>query len=161
MCRDRTPYLSAYVCALLLLLSTGCGPAERNETGEIDTAGSVDAFAIHVGDCFDDQASSSSEVSDVPGVPCAEPHDNEVFATLDLPMSVWPGVERADELADAGCLERFREAIGVDYDDSVLVIMTMIPTEASWEQRKDREVICIAYHMDLDKLTGTVLNSGK
>ena len=75
-------------------------------------------------------------------------------------MSVWPGVDRADEMADAGCLERFREAIGVDYEDSVLVITTLIPTEASWEQRKDREVICIAYHFDWDKLTGTVLNRG-
>ena len=149
------------VSALLLLMSTGCSPAERSETGEIETAGSVDAFTIRVGDCFDDQFTFGDEVTDVPGVPCTEPHDNEVYAKFDLPMSEWPGVDRANELADEGCMDRFEKAIGANYDDSVLMYTTMIPSAGSWAERGDREVVCIAYHMELEKLTGTVLNSGR
>ena len=150
-----------YASAILFLLSTGCTPAERSETGEIETAGLVDAFEILVGDCFNDRITSPDEVVDVPGVPCSEPHDNEVFATFDLPGSEWQGVDWVNELADAGCLDRFDGAIGATYEESVLMITTLIPTRESWEQMHDREVICVAYHMDLDKLTGTVLNSGK
>jgi len=57
-------------------------------------------------------------------------------------------------------MERFEAAIGASYEESVLVIWRLIPTEGSWNLRKDREVLCAAYHMDLEKLTGTVLGSG-
>ncbi|MDA0327887.1 MAG: septum formation family protein [Gemmatimonadetes bacterium] len=145
---------------LFLLVASACAPAERGDSGEIETAGSVDAFAIQVGDCFDDQSGFSDEVSDVPGVPCSVPHDNEVYATFDLEAGEWPGEELLNELADEGCLERFASAIGADYDDSVLVIGTLMPSKQSWGQRKDREVVCVAYHMELEKLTGSVLRSG-
>ena len=148
------------VAILLTLSSLGCSPAERGETGEIESAGSVDAFTIRVGDCFNDQSTMSGEVSDVPGVPCEEPHDNEVYATFGLPPGAWPGEDQVTELSDEGCLDRFESAIGATYEESVLVVTTLFPTEASWDRRKDREVVCIAYHMDLDKLTGSVLNSG-
>lgn len=145
---------------LLLLLCLGCAPAERGESGEIETAGAVDAFAMRVGDCFNDQTALSGEVSDVPGVPCSEPHDNEVYSTFDLTMAEWPGEERAYEVADEGCLERFEAAIGASYDESVLMITTLIPSKGSWAQVGDREVVCAAYHMELEKLTGSVLSSG-
>jgi len=156
MSRNRT----LYAASMLLLLNLACSPAERNAAGEIESAGSVDAFAIRVGDCFDDQTSFSGEVSDVPGVPCDQPHDNEVYATFDLTMASWPGEEQANEVADAGCLERFEAAIGADYDDSVLMITTLVPSKGSWAQMGDREVVCSAYHMELEKLTGSVLSSG-
>ena len=57
-------------------------------------------------------------------------------------------------------MERFEAAIGASYEESVLVIWRLIPTEGSWNLRNDREVLCAAYHMDLEKLTGTVLGSG-
>lgn len=87
---------------LFLLVASACAPAERGDSGEIETAGSVDAFAIQVGDCFDDQSGFSDEVSDVPGVPCSVPHDNEVYATFDLEQGEWPGEDLLNELADRG-----------------------------------------------------------
>ena len=145
---------------LLVLMSLGCAQAERSETGEIETAGSVDAFTMRVGDCYNDESSFSDEITDVPAVPCSDPHDNEVFAIFDLTISEWPGGDPVMELADEGCGERFEVAIGATYEESVLMITTLTPTEASWTQRQDREVICIAYHMDLEQLTGSVLNTG-
>jgi hypothetical protein len=150
-----------HISALVALLGFGCSPAERNDAGEIETAGSIDAFMLRVGDCFDDPTFDEDTLTDVPGVPCTTPHDNEVFAAFDLQGTSWPGDATANELADEGCMERFEGAIEATYEESVLVVTELTPSEASWNGRKDREVICVAYHMDLEKLTGSVLGSGK
>jgi len=133
--------------------------AERSASGEITGAGFVDAFEVRVGDCFDDEAFESSEISQLPGVPCSEPHDNEVYATFDL-TGEWPGDGRVEELAYEGCHERFAGAIGKGYEDSVIDYTAIYPSEGSWKQRTDREVICVGYHMEFEKLTGSIIRSG-
>jgi hypothetical protein len=133
--------------------------AERNAVGEITTAGTVDAFEVHMGDCFDDEAFASSEISEIPGVPCSQPHDNEVYAAFDL-SGEWPGDDRVEELAYAGCHERFAGAIGRGYEDSVIDYTAIYPSEGSWKQRDDREVLCVGYHMEYEKLTGSIIRSG-
>ena len=133
--------------------------AERNAAGEITGAGSVDAFEVRVGDCFDDEAFASTEISEIPGIPCGQEHDNEVYAAFDLPGE-WPGDERVQELAYEGCFDRFANAIGKTYEESVIDYTTIYPSEGSWKRRNDREVLCVAYHMEGDKLTGSVLGSG-
>ena len=152
--------LSFSALTLTAVVCVGCAPAERNEAGEIDIAGSVDAFEIQVGDCYDDRVTLSDDVSDVPGVPCTVAHDNEVFATFDVASSEWPGEDRITELADDGWLERFEGYVGATYEESVLYITTLMPSEGSWNQIGDREVVCVAYHMEGDKLTSSVRNSG-
>ena len=79
---------------------------------------------------------------------------------FDVALDKWPGLDRVNEIADQGCLERFPAAIGTSYEESVLYITNLVPTQGSWEQGDDREVVCVAYHMDLDKLTGSVLGTG-
>jgi hypothetical protein len=133
--------------------------AERNEAGDITGAGTVDAFEVRVGDCFDDEAFASTEISEVPGVPCSDPHDNEVYATFDI-AGEWPGEERVEELAYEGCHERFAGAIGKIYEESIIDYTPIYPSEGSWKQRDDREVLCVAYHMEFETLTGSVIGSG-
>lgn len=146
--------------SLSAVMAVGCSPAERDADGEIAVAGALDAFAMQVGDCFDDRAFTSGEVSDVPGVPCSEPHDNEVFALFDLDLPKFPGDEKVLELADEGCYDRFSKYVGATYEESVLMITTLVPSEGSWTQRDDREVVCITYHMELEKLDGSVRGTG-
>lgn len=133
--------------------------AERNDNGEITSAGSVDAFEIRVGDCFDDEAFESAEISEIPGVPCSDPHDNEVYATFDI-SGDWPGAEQVEELARQGCYDRFESSIGKSYEESVIEFTTIHPSQGSWKQRDDREVVCVGYHMEFEKLTGSVIGSG-
>ena len=134
--------------------------ATRGESGEIMTAGTVDAFEMRVGDCFDDSAFEQSEISEVHGVPCAEPHDNEVYATFDL-TGTWPGEERVEELAFEGCYDRFASTIGRSYEESEIDYTSIYPSSRSWKELDDREVICVAYHMEYEQLTGSVLGSGR
>lgn len=132
--------------------------ADRDATGAIVGGGSLDAFQMRVGDCFDDGSAFSDdnpEVDSVPGVPCANPHDNEVYAVFDVAEPSFPG-DRMAELAHESCLTRFESFVGRDYESSSLDIATLYPSPESWHGQNDREVVCAVYDMAANKLTGSV-----
>ncbi len=129
--------------------------ADRDGSGAIIGEGNVDAFQVRVGDCFDDASSFDDEISSIPGVPCADPHDNETYAVFKVSNDSYPGSEGMAELANDSCLERFSSFAGSDYQSSSLDIMTMYPSPESWQQ-KDREVVCAVYDMGANKLVGSV-----
>lgn len=136
--------------------------ADRDDNGNIVSEGQINAFNIRIGDCFNDAASAPTgedyELSNVAGIPCAEPHDNEVYAVFDVSVASFPGEDQMSELAFDSCLKRFEPFVGKDYQSSALDIMTMYPTQGSWAQA-DREVICAVYDMTLAKLEGSVEGS--
>lgn len=128
--------------------------ADRGAGGAIVGEGSLDAFHVRIGDCFDDTG-LTDEVSSLPGVPCSEPHDNEAYAVFDLTIEIYPDDDTLWELANASCVERFESFVGLDYDSSSLEISTMYPTHESWTQN-DREVVCAVFDMNANKLVGSV-----
>lgn len=140
--------------------------AERDEAGNIISEGQIDAFALQVGDCFNDSqaiidsGSSEVEVHDVAGVPCSEPHDNEVYAVFDVSFDAFPGDESMFDLSTAECRKRFKGFVGKSYEESILDIFAVYPTHESWSQLDDREVVCAAYHLDYKKLTGSARGLG-
>lgn len=144
---------------VVVLVVGGCGVGGDAAGGSDD--GPIDAFGMQPGDCFDDTFFTAGELTEVPGVPCDQPHDNEVYATFDVTGDVFPGDDQLDQLADQGCLARFEAAIGRPYEESTLVFTKLTPSERSWAELSDREVVCVAYHMELEKLTGSVLGSGR
>jgi hypothetical protein len=132
--------------------------ADRDETGAIVDEGSLNAFQMRVGDCFDDGTAFTEEdasIGSVPGVPCAKPHDNEVYAVFDIDAATFPG-DAMSEMAHDACLERFESFVGIDYESSSLDIATLYPSAESWSRQNDREVICAVYDVELAKLTGSV-----
>ena len=137
--------------------------ADRDGSGAIVSGGNVDAFTIRVGDCFDDTSAlvseEAGEVSSLPGVPCAEPHDNEVYAVFDVEFASFPGDEEMGELAFSQCLERFQGFVGTVYEESTLDITALYPSDQSWRLQDDREVVCAVYDMNLNKLTGSARDS--
>ena len=133
-----------------------CGAGEADVQAE-----PADPFAMEIGDCFNDTDMGVNEVTEVPGLPCSSPHDNEVYALFDLPPGDFPGDEQVDAQASMGCYERFEGAIGRSYEDSEIDYIAMYPTEDSCTRIDDRDVVCIAFHMEYEKLTGTVLGSGR
>ena len=134
---------------------------DRDASGAIVGEGSVDAFQIRVGDCFNDShyGEGEYEVSDVPGVPCSEPHDNEAFAVFDLAIDSFPEDDGMGEIAYGSCFERFEAFVGKDYESSTLEINIMYPSPESWQQN-DREVICAVFDMDANKLVGSAKDRG-
>jgi len=135
--------------------------AERDaETQEIAEAGQQDVFEVAVGDCFNNEgevaADETGEVSDIPAVPCAEPHDNEIFHLFDLAGDEFP--VDVDTLADDGCYAQFATFVGLEYEASTLDYFPIMPTAETWSQG-DREVICSVFAET--QTTGTLAGAAR
>ena len=130
----------AFVAAVALVVAVACG--------------SGNVFELKVGECFDDPE-NMDQVSDVELIDCEQPHDNEVYALFDMPEGDFPGVSVVEAAALEGCYDAFEPYVGIDYASSVLDFNWLSPTPSSWEAG-DQEIICIAYDLDLKKLTDTV-----
>lgn len=157
--------VTATVSALAVAALTGCSvlenifpaQAERDaETQEIAEAGQQDVFQVNVGDCFNDTDSSSEEVSEIPAVPCAEPHDNEIYHLFDLAGDEYP-LDTPDQ-ADAGCYAQFATFVGLEFESSTLDFYPIYPTAETWATG-DREVICAVY--DTVQTTGTLAGAAR
>ena len=137
--------------------------ADRDAAGNIVDGGTVDAFTIRLGDCFNDTGAlgtdEAGEVSSLPGVPCSEPHDNEVYAVFDVRFDSFPGDDQMSDAAFEQCLNRFAGFVGVDYESSTLDITALYPSSQSWSVQDDREVICAVFEMNGEKLTGSAKDS--
>ena len=133
--------------------------ADRDGSGAIVGEGTIDAFSMRVGDCFDNSSSNGDEVSDLPGVPCSQPHDYETYAVFDVSISSYPSEESMSELAYESCLNRFDTFVGTDYESSILEIVTLYPTTESWQQ-DDREIVCALYDINNEKLIGSTKGRG-
>ena len=68
--------LAAYAVAVLGFGIYGAmTDVDRDDSGAIVGGGTLDAFEMRTGDCFDDPDTYTDEFSSLQGVPCAEPHD--------------------------------------------------------------------------------------
>lgn len=149
--------------AVALVGISGCGildqaaePAVRDETsGEITESSEADVFSLKVGDCLNQQASEDAEeVSSVPTVPCAEPHDSEAYAATDMADGEYPGDQAVMDQADTFCYDEFATFVGLSYDESELDLASFFPTPESWEEG-DREIMCFVSSPD-GQVTGTL-----
>lgn len=123
-------------------------------------AGGTSVFSLEEGDCFNDPDTSS--VSEVDAVPCAEPHDNEVYAVADHPArddDPYPGLSALDRYSWNYCLGEFAGYVGIAYEDSRLDVSYLQPSPATWEDAGDREIVCFLYDFDLRRLNGSMQGS--
>ena len=119
-------------------------------------------FELAVGDCFD-EPDTAQGVQTVPLVDCAGPHDSEVFALIAYPAEAgepYPGAEVVQEFGDESCRgEAFTAYVDQEYDLSALFASTLVPSEESWTQADDREIVCILYNPS-EPLVGSQQGSG-
>ena len=63
--------------------------------------------------------------------------------------------------ADAGCYERFTPFVGLSYEQSTYGFFSITPTQDSWEQVDDREILCMIAPMDSSQTTGSAEGTAK
>jgi hypothetical protein len=90
--------------------------------------GGTSVADLEVGDCIRD-AIPRGEVSTVHLVDCSEEHYAQVLAVIEVEDSEFPGLDELNTVAQQRCPEG--------------TIDTMTPTEQSWNEAGDREVICL------------------
>lgn len=138
-----------------------------------DSSKSVDDIAV--GDCMD--IPEDDEFSSIDPIDCADPHDLEVFAIIDMATvsseysvgAVFPGGDSLYFAAVDECIgEPFTSYVGSPYDsfdftETVLWVDAFTPTIEGWEEFNDREVQCVVLELDtvssnVIKTTGSLRN---
>ena len=121
----------------------GCAPDRDEETGESAVSGERDVFDLEVGNCLAD-FQDATELETVEASPCSEPHSDEIFAAHSIPDGDFPGMDAVEATARNLCIAEFDEFVGKPYEDSVLGVGFLTPTEQSWNDG-DRNVLCTIY----------------
>jgi hypothetical protein len=128
---------------------------------------SVSVFDVAVGDCFVAQKEVTVELSDLSKVPCEVDHQQELYATVAYQAAAgastdavdsYPGDATLDTFAQGACAEAFTAYIGIAYPDSGLWMTYLLPSARSWQQGKDRKVLCFVTTTG-DPLTKSVKGS--
>ena len=115
-----------------------------------------------VGTCLLVGTSIDAEVSKLPTIDCALEHTHEIYATIvvsDTKYPVYPGAEALDALAQHDCTAAFQPYVLSGPFDSALFFSWLLPTLASWNDHKDRTIICVTSRFDNAKLKGSVKGS--
>lgn len=124
-------------------------------TGQVTEETAVDWLKIKPGDCVQEVSDDYHETL----VPCAEPHAEEVYAQFELTGGdEYPGDDEVEELANAGCEERFDDFVGQAYADSPLDFYYYTPIEESW-LGGDRLVQCRIFDPEGD-VSGSLRGTG-
>jgi hypothetical protein len=143
----RRATVVAATCATALLLS-GCsllgpGEPERDESGAVTESADADPFALRVGDCIDAVDWNTAEFASLPVVPCAEEHESEIYGSLIMDDGDFPGQAAVEETAIQYCDAEFTSFVGLAWAESQLEWAYLGPSQETWEQVDDREILCL------------------
>ncbi|MHA7240876.1 septum formation family protein [Arthrobacter sp. TMS1-12-1] len=152
--------LAGAIAAIAVLAGCGAFGAEEPERLPEGTADAgTDASPIAVGDCMNDPGMKKRP--DIPVIPCDELHVFEAFASTRMPDGDYPGQGEVNAAASDYCAEEFEGFIGVDYDASVLELLSFYPVEESWTAEEDREILCFVAEQEETPVTGTLRDAGR
>ncbi|MDX3308264.1 DUF4190 domain-containing protein [Streptomyces sp. ME08-AFT2] len=133
----------------ILMLATGGASEFWQGFKEGASQGAGSSFSLAKGDCFDVPGDMlGKDVYDVDDVPCSGEHDAEVFATVPLPGSDYPGEDEVVEVADDKCYT-LRHAYAMDTwaVTEEVDVYYLTPTSESWDWG-DREITCVFGNVD-------------
>ena len=150
--RSMTTALGGALLLALTLAAGACGDDGDDESSPFTTDGESTettaaeaedetVFALAVGDCLASDP-SGEEVSEVPTIDCAQPHDSEVFHTATIDGDELPSAAEIEVVVQEECLAAFEGFVGMAYEESALEVTWLEPTPESWDQG-DRELVCM------------------
>jgi hypothetical protein len=124
--------------------SGGDDGVKRGKDGRVTSGGDVSVFDVLVGDCIVPPTDVKAELERVRVVPCTENHTQEAYAVETYTNGdAYPGDSALSAFADGACLEKYQGYVGVAYQDSKLFYTYLLPSARSWNEGKDRKVVCI------------------
>jgi Septum formation len=112
-------------------------------------------FRLQVGQCVN---SRQGGISSPTVVPCAQPHDAEVYARFALAGHNWPGSAAIGAQARRGCTARLGGYLNPQLATSVLAESYVFPDQGAWNAG-ERAIIC-EIRSTAGKLTGSVRGLG-
>ena len=116
---------------------------------------SATVFRLHPGQCFD---SRPNGIAGAHAIPCAQPHDGEIYGDFRVADRSWPGTAPLGEQARRGCQSRLGGYLNPQLNTSGLAESYAYPNEGAWAAGV-HSVIC-EIRTTGAKLTGSVRASG-
>jgi hypothetical protein len=143
--RRLAPGLIATAVATLIV--AGCQPTPSLEAppeNQVKTPKPQSSvLELTIGDCvMDAEAPLSADLTELPTVPCSEPHDSELYAIVFAEDGNYPGVDELVAQGQAKCQSLFGDFVGIDFRSSLLDFHFYYPTPSSWVQG-DRSIYCM------------------
>lgn len=106
----------------------------------------VSVFDVQPGTCIDNPGLSTGLVTDLRAVPCEQPHSHEVYQKVTfVPADGVFDAERITAFANEQCALAFAAYVGVPYSESRYYFLHLAPSEQSWNQQGDRDVVCLLF----------------
>ncbi|HEX8581586.1 MAG TPA: septum formation family protein [Acidimicrobiales bacterium] len=113
-----------------------------------------------VGECFE-RPDDLGSIEDFDTVDCDEAHFGEVYETFDIEGDDYPGDEAVSSEAEERCLSAFEGYVGIPYAESIYGYFSIKPSEESWNEADDHEVLCVLTSLDESELTGSKKGSNE
>lgn len=118
--------------------------ASPSGDGDGDDGGGEETsvFDLERGDCF---SATGDQVETVTVVDCGQPHLYEVFGVFDHEAGdddPYPGDDEILKYADDECQPLFEAFVGSDYQSSIYWITSVTPSDETWNEADDREIVC-------------------
>lgn len=156
----RAPGLIAASLALALALTACSGGDDTNDTPVLDL---TDAGA---GTCLQVPDDLPPEVTKLPVIECSEPHTHEIYAAVAFESTtgssdVFPGQEALNTFAEQVCVREFEPYVGISAFDSSLAFTWLTPTLGSWNDHKDRSILCVLNDAERAPLVGSMKGSAR
>lgn len=129
--------------------------AQRDASGQIVEAGDLSTQELQIGDCINELQTTDAAVT-VPGVPCTEPHEGQVYDVFEVSGIRFPGNEKIFELAEEDCFDTLDDDFPELWSDQSVEVFYFYPTPDSWRQG-DQGITCVARYRD-GRRTGSVLD---
>ncbi len=149
------------VAAAIALLGCSGSSSAKRVNGTITKGGDLQAAKLQPGDCMLAPTKITANVTTVHAVPCKDPHPMEAYQRVTYDQGdAYPGDKELGRFADGACLEHYSDYVGSDYQDSTLFYTYLLPTAQSWQNNKDRTIICVITTTG-QQLTGSVKGSQK
>jgi hypothetical protein len=127
--------------ALVLVLTMGACGDDNN------------VLSLEEGQCFQEPDNEFS-VANVEIVDCDEPHDNEIFhiETLEGDDDEFPGSSEIQDIAQESCTGEIEDFLGGSPTAVGAGFSSLNPTEQSWSEGGDREIVCVVFDDGGDQL---------
>jgi len=148
--------------------STNAVPETTTTEPPLEAGRQVFVYTPSVGECFDRRqleerpATGPQQTDIVLVLDCALPHQNEIFAVLELPQSGpdFPGETVMQDFARRNCTTDFATYVGRAYETSALEVGHYLPSSNEWASGT-RRLGCYLYAVGGEKLVGTMQGSGR
>ena len=141
----------------MALTITSCGVFGDDSSSSTSVPNGVRLVDLEPGMCY--QRPLNTDVRVVERIGCRKRHDAEAYAVFAIdggPDAPYPGGAAVQSLAQQGCQDRFADYVGQAYEDSQYYFSAIAPTRSSWDDRRDRRVLCSILPAGGGRLEGSV-----